>query len=49
MTRITRASSSKRERLLNFETFGPMATRRLYWPKRKSSSVPRNLLVSASA
>ncbi|CAH8602415.1 hypothetical protein MS3_00009286 [Schistosoma haematobium] len=49
MTRITRASSSKRERLLNFETFGPMATRRLYWPQRKSSSVPRNLLVSASA
>ncbi|CAH8575213.1 unnamed protein product [Schistosoma intercalatum] len=49
MTRIIRASSSKRERLLNFETFGPMATRRLYWPQRKSSSVPRNLLVSASA
>ncbi|CAH8595651.1 unnamed protein product [Schistosoma bovis] len=49
MTRITRASSSKRERLLNFETFGPMATRKLYWPQRKSSSVPRNLLVSASA
>ncbi|CAH8592823.1 unnamed protein product [Schistosoma margrebowiei] len=49
MTRINQASSSKRERLLNFETFGPMATRRLYWPQRKSSSVPRHLLVSASA
>ncbi|VDP43703.1 unnamed protein product [Schistosoma margrebowiei] len=49
ITRINQVSSSKRERLLNFETFGPMATRRLYWPQRKSSSVPRHLLVSASA
>ncbi|CAI2731245.1 unnamed protein product [Schistosoma spindalis] len=49
MSRITRASSFKRERLLNFETFGPMAARRLYWSQRKSSHCPRHLLVSASA
>lgn len=42
-------SLSKRERQLNFETFGPMATKRPFWRQRRSSSVPRDLFVSASA
>ncbi|CAH8531342.1 unnamed protein product [Schistosoma turkestanicum] len=42
-------SPSRRERQLNHETFGSMAARKSCWRRRKSSSVPRHLLVSATA
>ncbi|KAH8858544.1 FFD TFG box motifs protein [Schistosoma japonicum] len=42
-------NSTRTERQLNLETFGPIAGRTSLWRRRKSSSVPRALFVSASA
>ncbi|VDD75940.1 unnamed protein product [Mesocestoides corti] len=43
-------SNARRERQLNIETFGPMATRSIYNQRRRpTGSVPRDLLVSATA
>ncbi|KAK4467995.1 hypothetical protein MN116_008176 [Schistosoma mekongi] len=42
-------NSIRTEHQLNLETFGPIADRTFFWRRRKSSSVPRSLFVSASA
>ncbi len=43
-------STARRERQLNIETFGPIATRNAYNPRRRpNGNVQRNAFVSATA